>query len=80
MPLRYISNARTLEELRQEFLSDIQRRLSTLDIQTRNEKSASKKAAIGHTQQELQGVLEFWTNVEVKQRAPRAVNRTLVQP
>ena len=43
----FVTHARTLDELRQEFLSDIHRRLARLDSEAKYEKRVAKAAAIG---------------------------------
>lgn len=63
---RFITHARTLDELRSEFLSDIHRRLRGLDAQVAFTKNATEAGKIGRAKQELEALLEFWQEVELR--------------
>lgn len=65
---RYISNARTLEELRDDFLSDLKRRLDTIDAHINRETQKQRKAALATARQEVEDIANFWRQVELKQR------------
>lgn len=68
---RYISNARTLDELRQEMLSDIRRRLSRLDDQIAFEKRNTEKLKLEAVKREFEDLARFWQEVELKDRRKR---------
>lgn len=72
--MRYSTHARTLDELRAEFLSDIHRRLAGLDLEAKHERQATKAAAIARGKLELESLLSFWQEVELRgaQRRTRA--------
>jgi len=67
---RFVTHARTLGELRDEFLSDITRRQSLTDAQIKHATSERRKASLGLVRQELDSIAEFWSEVELR-RAPR---------
>lgn len=68
---RFISNARSLEELRSEFISDIHRRIATLDSQQNIfGKNAAVATRIAARKTELEEMLDFWQKVELKGRKP----------
>ncbi len=62
---RFITHAIT-GELRDEFLSDIHRRLASLDTQASFTKQATEAGKIGRAKQELEAVLAFWQEVELR--------------
>ncbi len=62
----YVNHARTLEELRAEFLSDLRRRLAALDFEAKFEKRVAQSRAIGRAKQELEGTLAYWQQVELR--------------
>lgn len=64
---RYISNARTLDELRQEFLTHLQHKLDMLDSNLRQQNpSAVEASRITRARQELLSVYDYWHNLECK--------------
>jgi hypothetical protein len=64
---QYVSHARTISELKDEFLSDIQRRLDHLDQSLKQIRpNASEAARIARVRQELLVILDYWKNVELK--------------
>ena len=66
MPFRYITHARSAAELRAEFVSDIQRRLDTLDNYLSTMKpSATEASRISRARLELLSLLDFWKNLEL---------------
>lgn len=66
--IKYVSHARTLEELRDEFLSDLQRRLDTWDKYLRQmNRSATEGARIAKVRSELLDLQDFWRQIELKQ-------------
>lgn len=65
-PARFSTHARSLDELRSEFLSDIHRRLASLDLEARHEKQATKATAIARAKLELEALLGFWTEIELR--------------
>lgn len=60
----YVTHARTLEELRAEFLSDIERRRVTLARLASRESQAAKAARFGVALFELDDLAEFWQKVQ----------------
>lgn len=68
--MTYVTHARTLVELRDEFLSDIARRASLIDMQIKNAPSARRATSLGLVRQELDSLQEFWTQIELR-RAPK---------
>lgn len=67
-PSPFISNARTLDELKREFVSDIQRRLHHIDFEMKEEKRASRSTALAAARRELEMLAEYWQRVTVTQR------------
>jgi len=63
---RFVTHARTLDELRAEFVSDIQRRLRSLDTQARLTSNANEASRIARAKIELETIAEFWQEVEIK--------------
>lgn len=69
MSARYITHARNASELRAEFLSDIQRRLDHLDEYLRTlSRNAAEATRIARARQELLSLLDFWKNIEIKDK------------
>lgn len=64
--LKYISHARTLEELRQELLSDLKRRLDNLDRLISFEATKVGKTKLESRKLELEDMVRFWQAVELK--------------
>ena len=66
MTNRYICHARTTTELHREFLSDLQRRLDSLDkdLKIRNP-SATEASRIARARYELLDMAEYWKAVEI---------------
>ncbi len=63
---RYKSHARTLEELRTEFLSDLQRRLDQLDQTLKAMRpNAAEASRITRARMELLSLQDYWKEVEV---------------
>lgn len=63
----YVTHARTLEELRAEFVSDLRRRIDTLDSTLRHtQPPASEAARIARAKIELESVIDFWSEVELR--------------
>lgn len=63
---RYKSHARTLDELRTEFLSDLQHRLDRLDnfLRTMNP-SAVEQSRIARARIEVLQTLDYWKEIEL---------------
>ena len=64
--MTFITHARTLTELRDEFLSDIHRRLLSLDTESRYEKRIGRLQAIARAKMELESLLGFWQDIELR--------------
>lgn len=64
--MTYVTHARSLIELRNEFLSDIARRQSLIDMQIKHSKSARRSVNLATTRQELESLFEFWSNIELR--------------
>ncbi len=63
---RYKTHARTVRELRDEFLSDIQRRLDHLDNILRQMKpSAAEESRIARARLELLSIQDYWKEMEL---------------
>jgi hypothetical protein len=65
MTARYVSNARTRQELRREFLSDLARRLDALDKRLKVSHSAVESSRIAYARTELLDLQDFWREVEL---------------
>lgn len=65
-PSIFITHARTLDELRAEFCSDLRRRLDSLDVEAKFEKRVRQSAAIGRAKMELEATLRYWQAVELR--------------
>jgi len=64
---RYKSHARTLYELRAEFLSDINRRLDHLDQQLKIMRpSAAEASRITRARQELLAMFDYWSQIDLE--------------
>lgn len=63
--MKFITHARTLEEMRTEFLSDIHRRLATLDRANQFASSAAEKSRIAYAVRELTDMISFWEEVKI---------------
>ena len=76
--MKYITHARTLEELRAEFLSDLRRRIAALDsyiqIAARN---AAEKTRLAAAQNELLAMMQYWEEVEIAGTRTRAKRKLL---
>lgn len=74
----FITHARTLEELRAEFLSDLLRRIQSLDTQARTVgRSVAEKSRLACAAAELEQTHKFWTEVKLassKQKSQMTVN------
>lgn len=69
----FITHARTLEELRAEFLSDIRRRIQFLDGQSRTvARGALEKARIARAINELEQMHQFWTELTITKAKVKA--------
>ena len=67
---RYMTHARSREELRQAFLSDIQHRLDTLDATLRQMKpNAAEASRITRARMELLSLYDYWREVEIRDSA-----------
>lgn len=73
--IRYSSNARTTEELRQEITTDLQRRITGLESQKSFEKRIGETKAINKAIAELTSMLEVWQEVELWQGTSKAKNK-----
>jgi hypothetical protein len=63
----YISHARTPEELRVEVLSDLRRRLVSLDKYTDAvARSAAEKSRLARATEELLDMFTYWTNLKIE--------------
>ncbi len=70
MTNKYVTHARTLVELRDEFLSDLARRSSLVDMQIKNASSERRKASLALVRQELDSMAEYWESIDLR-RAPK---------
>ncbi len=61
-----ITHARTLSELRAEFLSDISRRQTQLDQQIRLSPSAARAARLAFARTTLDELWDFWNTITLK--------------
>lgn len=62
----YVTHAHTLEELRQEFLSDINRRIDMLQGQSNVVgKSVAEKSRLGSAIRELEDLQRYWTQIQL---------------
>lgn len=62
----FVTHARTLEELRAEFVSDLERRMAALDSEQKFEKRVGRAKEISRARQTLESVAEFWSQVEFR--------------
>lgn len=62
---KYSTHARTLEELRTEFIGDIHRRLDVLDRATQFASSSTEKSRIAYAKREFEYMIKFWTDVRL---------------
>jgi hypothetical protein len=77
--MTYTSHARTLTELRTEFVNDINRRIDNLTAQREVfGRGAAGKARFDARINELQTMLEFWVNIELV-NAPKAQTKGTTQ-
>ncbi len=64
---RYVSHARNMEELRLEFLSDIDRRLDHMDQALKQIRpNASEAARIARARMELLAMRDYWREIDLK--------------
>lgn len=68
----YITHARTAEELRQEVVSDLRRRLGFLDSQKNLNLSRAELSRIHRAINELEDLLSFWDKVKIQARPKRS--------
>lgn len=61
----YSTHARTPEELRDEVVSDIRRRIAVLATLEQNARGATEKSRYARAAQTLEEMLEFWSNLEI---------------
>jgi len=67
MPGHYVSHARSVHELRDEFLSDLTRRLDHLDqILKQMRPNAAEAARIARVRQELLNLHDYWRAIELR--------------
>ena len=65
MSIEFVTHARTLEELRAEFLSDIERRIQQLQLSVRRMRpNATEATRIFRSIQELEQLQDHWKNVK----------------
>jgi hypothetical protein len=65
--MTYVSHARTPEELKDEVLGDIRRRIELIDHYMQTvARSASEKARLARAQMELTAMLQYWERVEIR--------------
>jgi hypothetical protein len=63
----YVSHARTPEELRSEVLSDLRRRLISLDKYFNTvARSGAEKARLSRAMEELVDMLNYWANLKIE--------------
>jgi len=68
----FVTHARTLEELREEFISDIRRRLRPLYSQLQyTPGKAANAARVARAISELEDMEKFWLDVKIKAAKPR---------
>lgn len=63
--MKYVTHARTTQELRAEFVSDLLRRQAALEFMRKNAPSARRAASLALVRQELDAIIEFWQNIEL---------------
>jgi hypothetical protein len=72
---KYVSHAHTPEELQQELLSDLRRRMGAIDMEYRlTRKGATEKSRIARGLLELENMLLYWSNVEIVRPKRKADN------
>lgn len=70
----FVTHARTLEELRAEFLSDLLRRIQSLDTQARTVgRSVAEKSRLACAASELEQTHKFWQEVTLARSKPKTV-------
>lgn len=73
----YVTHARTLPELRDEFLSDIARRRSLIELQIKHSTSARRSAALALVLQELDSIFDFWQTIDLRRAAAQKSKENL---
>lgn len=68
----YITHARTVEELRSEFLSSIHQKLHALDTEAKYETRVGRAKEIARAKVELQNLLSYWTEVSFAHTKPQS--------
>jgi hypothetical protein len=63
--MTYISHARNAEELKLEFVSDIRRRLASLDMQAKHAQTETHKAKLGLALSEFTEMLNYWQELTI---------------
>lgn len=70
--MTYITHARTLEELRDEVLSDLRRRIERLELQVRHAKNSAENAKNGRAIDEFKEALHYWTEITLARSTAKA--------
>lgn len=60
-----VTHARSLEELRQEFVSDLSRRISGLRMESKLETRSRQSLGLGRAISEIEALIQYWQTVEL---------------
>jgi len=77
MPPSYVTHARTPDELRAEFLSDLARRAASIDLQIKHSTSQRRTASLALVRQELDQISEYWTQIKLPEPQSRTRKKSL---
>lgn len=64
-PSLLVTHARTLDELRQEFVSDLARRVGGLRLEARLETRSRQSLGLGRAISEIEMLIQYWQTVEL---------------
>lgn len=70
--LTYYTHTRTPEELKDEVVTDLRKRLTSLERRHDAARNPTEKAKVAHTIAEFREMLDFWSAVEIRRGAKRA--------
>lgn len=79
--IEYLSHAHTPEELKNEVVADIYRRIASLDAYAKNvAKGAAERARIARASEELASMLAYWQSLKiVRSKSKRELEREAKQ-
>ena len=73
----YITHARTPQELKAEVVTDLHRRILSLNGQLQTvARSAAEKAKMARAINELEDMLDYWSKLQIEKTARRRSNLT----